>query len=345
MRLAISQLRRWYRCLGTGGCTDQLASGAQRNAPSSLRLWRAAPRSPRPRAPRHAAVLCRRAQVLEESGRRSSRRRTWRRYARRWCTASTTRGTGRSRSPEGETIAEDAAHLALVSQQFQRSRIVRATLAELDREDETKGMPGLDTQTTNPSPTKAERLARITTEVFAPAPTVAAMLVVVALHSTPSLLDAVRWGILVLIFTPLLPLLYLLYEVRRQRLTDRHVRLREQRPRILAVAIASIVFLLALLVVIDAPSELVQLVAAGVVGLVSVTLVTLVWKISIHVAVVAGSVVTLIALFGWPLLIFLPVIALTAWARVAVRDHTPNQVVAGAILGAIVAGIMFGFVR
>ena len=45
------------------------------------------------------------------------------------------------------------------------------------------------------------------------------------------------------------------------------------------------------------------------------------------------------------LLIFLPVIALTAWARVTVRDHTTNQVVAGAMLGAIVAGIMFGSVR
>jgi len=88
----------------------------------------------------------------------------------------------------------------------------------------------------------------------------------------------------------------------------------------------------------------VRLVAAGVVGLVSVTLVTLVWKISIHVAVVAGSVVTLIALFGWPLLALLPVVAATAWARVNVRDHTTKQVLAGAVLGATVAGIMFGMV-
>lgn len=299
-----------------------------------------------PRAHRHAAELCRHAQVPDEERSPILEAADVAAALRAHALHSNyDASNGPLPIVGGETVADDAGHLALVSQQFHRSRIVRATLAELDRDDKTREMPGLDMQTISPSPTKAQRLARFTTEIFAPAPTVAAMLVVVALHSTTSLLDAVRWGILVLVFTPLLPLLYLLYEVRRQRLTDRHVRLREQRPRILAVAIASIVFLLGLLVMLDAPSELIRLVAAGVVGLVSVTLVTLAWKISIHVAVVAGSVITLVALFGWLLLSFLPVIALTAWARVILQDHTPRQVLAGAILGATVAGIMFGLAQ
>jgi membrane-associated phospholipid phosphatase len=142
-----------------------------------------------------------------------------------------------------------------------------------------------------------------------------------------------------------LPLLYLLYEIRRQRPTDRHVRLREQRPRILAFAIISITFLLLLLIALDAPGDLIRLVAAGVVGLVSVTLVTLAWKISIHGAIVAGSAVTMIILFGWALLMFLPIVALTAWSRVMLRDQTPSQVIAGTLLGTTVAGIMFGLLR
>lgn len=189
---------------------------------------------------------------------------------------------------------------------------------------------------------RALRLARLITELFAPAPTVAALLALVAWHSTTSLLDALKWGVLVLIFTPLLPLLYLLYEVRRQRLTDHHVRLREQRPRILAVAIASIVVLLVVLIALEAPRELVALVAAGVAGLVSVTLVTLVWKISIHVAVVSGATVTLIAIFGWTMIVLTPIIALTAWSRVVLRDHTPRQVSVGALLGAVIAGGVLG---
>lgn len=87
------------------------------------------------------------------------------------------------------------------------------------------------------------------------------------------------------------------------------------------------------------------MVAAGVVGLVSVTLVTLVWKVSIHVAVVAGSFVTLVILFGWTLLILLPIVVLTAWSRVTLRDHTASQVIAGTLLGATVAGTMFGLLR
>lgn len=131
----------------------------------------------------------------------------------------------------------------------------------------------------------------------------------------------------------------------RHRLTDRHVRLREQRPRILANAIASITFLLVLLVALGAPGELIRLVTAGVVGLVSVTLVTLFWKISIHVAVVAGSVSTLIILFGWPLLALIPIVALTAWSRVTLRNHTLSQVIAGTLLGATVAATIFGLFR
>lgn len=299
-----------------------------------------------PRASRYAAEHCRRARVPEEEREHIIE-------AVDVAAALRSHGLHRKRDASnaplpiagGETVADDAAHLALVSQQFQRSPIVRATLAELDREDQTEATPEVDPPQNRILPTRVERLARVSTEIFAPAPTVAAMLAVVAWSSTTSLLGAVRWGILVLIFTPLLPLLYLLYEVRRQRLTDRHVRLREQRPRILAVAIASIGFLLFLLLVLDAPSELIRLVTAGVVGLVSVTLVTLVWKISIHVAVVAGSVVTLIILFGWPLLILAPIAPLTAWSRVTLQDHTPRQVAAGALLGATIAIIVFGLSR
>lgn len=77
----------------------------------------------------------------------------------------------------------------------------------------------------------------------------------------------------------------------------------------------------------------------------SVTLVTLFWKISIHVAVVAGSVITLILLFGWALLTLLPMIVLTACSRITLRDHTPSQGIAGTPLGATGAGIMFGLLR
>ena len=69
-------------------------------------------------------------------------------------------------------------------------------------------------------------------------------------------------------------------------------------------------------------------------GFASCWVVTLVWKLSIHAAVVAGAVTILVQVFGLPLLVLAPLVALVCWSRVALRDHTPAQTVAGAALGA-----------
>lgn len=189
------------------------------------------------------------------------------------------------------------------------------------------------------------RLARLVTEVLAPAPVAAALLLLITWHSTSSLFEAAWWGFLTVLFTVLIPLLYLVYGVRRHRFTDHHVRIREQRPLPLGVAIVSVLVDVALLMIFEAPRELLALVVAMAVGLGISTAVTLVWKISIHVAVVAGTVTILILVFGPLLLLLCPLIVLVGWARVEVSDHTLAQVIAGAGLGAVVAATVFVMVR
>jgi hypothetical protein len=44
-------------------------------------------------------------------------------------------------------------------------------------------------------------------------------------------------------------------------------------------------------------------------------------------------------------LILAPLVALVGWARVELRDHTPTQVTAGAAIGAIIAAIVFTYLR
>ena len=192
---------------------------------------------------------------------------------------------------------------------------------------------------------RRRRAARIITEVFAPTPTIGALFLLVAWHSAPTGADAVAWGGLTLLFAALIPFAYLLRQVRQRRVTDHHVRVRQQRPRILLAAIASTLTLLAVLIVFGAPRELTALVVACVAGLASALLVTLVWKISIHVAVVAGAIVILVLVFGRLLIVLAPLVALTAWARITLRDHTPAQVVGGGLLGAVVAGVVFTVLR
>ena len=189
------------------------------------------------------------------------------------------------------------------------------------------------------------RLARVVTEIFAPVPTVAALLVVMAWHTAATTAEAVRWGLVAVLFASAIPFSYIISGVRRRRFTDHHVSVREQRPVVLLVGIVSVLVGVALLVFLGAPRDLVALVGAMAVGLMSSMAVTLFWKISVHAAVTAGAVVVLVLLFGPSLAVLGLVVAAVAWARVAIGDHTPAQALAGTLLGASVAGTAFPLLR
>lgn len=189
------------------------------------------------------------------------------------------------------------------------------------------------------------RIARLVTEVLAPAPIVAAILVAIAIHSTPSASAALGWALLAVLFASVIPMAFVLWGVRRRRLSDRHVRVREQRFLPLLVGIASVFIGLALLSSLGAPRELIALVGAMMVGLIVSLAITLAWKVSIHTAVAGGATTIVVLVFGaeW-LILFLPV-GLIGWARVMLDDHTLSQVIGGTALGSLVAATVFTLMR
>ena len=187
-----------------------------------------------------------------------------------------------------------------------------------------------------------DRLARVVTEILAPAPVAVLILALVARQVAGSGSGALAWGGLAIFFATGLPLLYLLVLLRRGRVTDRHVRLREQRPRLLLVSLASALVGTAILVALGAPRAIVGALAAIVAGLAVATPITLFWKISGHAAVAAGGLVTLVVLFGPRVLLLSPLVPLVCWARVRLGDHTPAQVAAGAGVGAAMTAAAIG---
>lgn len=189
------------------------------------------------------------------------------------------------------------------------------------------------------------RLAKLVTEVLAPAPMAAGLLVVVALYSAASPAAALGWALLAALFASALPLLYVIVGVRRRRLTDHHVRLREQRPRILVVGIGLVAAGIVLLARLGAPREIVALLVAEIVGLLIALLITLVWKLSIHTASAAGAVVILALVLGPVWLTLFLLVSVIGWARVELGDHTPAQTAVGALVGAVVAGTIFTLLR
>lgn len=187
-------------------------------------------------------------------------------------------------------------------------------------------------------------LARAVTEILAPANLAVAQLLLVSWYKAPGL-AGLGWGVLTATFCGLIPYGIVIAGVRRRRWTDRHVRVRQQRLVPLLAAIASFLAGLALLVTLGAPRQLIALVVAMLTCLAVTMLVTLWWKLSLHTAAASGTVAILVLTFGPPLLLALPVVALVAWSRIRLGDHTPAQTLVGAVLGGLVATTIFILLR
>jgi membrane-associated phospholipid phosphatase len=203
--------------------------------------------------------------------------------------------------------------------------------------------PG-DQELARPLPRRL-RVARLVGEVLSPPPILAVLALVVAWDSSPTPAMAVVWGGIAAVSASVLPYALILRGVRRGRLTDRNISLRQQRVRFAAVAIASILTGLTVLAAFDAPAEMVALQASIAVGVACGWVITLWWKISVHAAIAAGAATVLLLVFGLALLVVWPLVALIAWSRVQVGDHTPAQVLAGIALGIVVNATIFPLLR
>src|SRR5947209_20311192 len=99
------------------------------------------------------------------------------------------------------------------------------------------------------------RLARLITEILAPAPVAGSLLLIVGWHSASNSAAGLWWGLLAALFAVVLPFLYLVRGVRRRQFTDHHVRIRQQRPLPLSVGIASVMVVLTLIVILGPSRE------------------------------------------------------------------------------------------
>ena len=120
--------------------------------------------------------------------------------------------------------------------------------------------------TTRPGP--GLRIARLVTEVTAPAVLVSLLIITVSWHSASRPGQGLVWGLLATLFVTGIPFAYIVGGVRRGRLTDHHVGRREQRRAPLLVGLGSVAAGLALLAVFGAPRPVLALAVAGLVGLV-----------------------------------------------------------------------------
>ena len=152
------------------------------------------------------------------------------------------------------------------------------------------------------------------------------------------------WGAVAAVFAGVLPTLFINRGIRDGRWADRNVGAKRPRLIVLSFIIASVALGLALMVGLGAPTELSGYFGCMLGSIAVLAAITAAWKISIHCAVASGSVTILALLFGpWLIPAYL-LVALTGWSRVALKDHTTAQVLAGSVLGAVAAVVTYALI-
>jgi membrane-associated phospholipid phosphatase len=152
------------------------------------------------------------------------------------------------------------------------------------------------------------------------------------------------WGAVAALFAGVLPTVFISRGVRRGRWDDRYVGAKRPRLIVLAFIIASVAAGLALLAGFGAPRELSGYIGCMLASVAVLAAITTVWKVSIHCAVAAGSVTIMALLYGPWLVFAYALVALTAWSRVALKDHTTAQVIAGSLLGVAAALVTYAVI-
>ncbi len=181
-------------------------------------------------------------------------------------------------------------------------------------------------------------MARVLTEIAAPWTVNIAASLLVGVYAGSWL-----WGAVVALFSGVLPMLMILWEMSRDRVGDHHVTQHDQRHRVIVAILVLVAAALVLQLAFGAPEQTVGLTIAGLATLLAIGVWTSIVhiKASVHTAVWSGSVAIIglaISPWWWLLLALTPVIG---WARLHLRDHTLTQVLAGTATGLIVAPMTY----
>ena len=179
-----------------------------------------------------------------------------------------------------------------------------------------------------------KRIANLTSNIFNPFLVGLVLIILVSFESAASILDALKWS-LILIALSILPLyLFTVYLVRSGGLDGVFASVRKQRTKIYTLAVILAVVGYVILFYLKAPLILLALFLTGFSAAVIFMCINLRWKISLHTAVISASVAVLVILYGFMAVVAVVLIPLVAWARAESGHHSLAQVLTGALLAA-----------
>jgi membrane-associated phospholipid phosphatase len=188
--------------------------------------------------------------------------------------------------------------------------------------------------------------ARLVSDVVSPPLVYMVLGTAIALKNHRDWGQTALWLVVYLGLIAVLPVAYIALQVKRGKISDIHMKERNQRLGPFLVSMASSGVAWALLALWQTPREVWGFPVLAFAQLAVLAVVTLFWQISIHMISVTGGVVAAGILFGWPVgLLFAPLIPLVGWARLRLSRHTPAQVIAGTLAGAALPWLVFAVVN
>ena len=183
------------------------------------------------------------------------------------------------------------------------------------------------------------RLARGYSNLFSPPSLYAVYAFVLALQSMPfwrGVLHAALFGV----FASLLPVLFIVYLLRRGKVRDLHISSTRERQTPYLVGIAGAAVALGLLRVLESPPLLLGFALSDLLALSALAVFNRFWLVSAHMTGVTLIVTFTGFVFGQISALWLsPLIVITFAVRLYLRRHNPAEMIGGALLG---SGIAFG---
>jgi hypothetical protein len=187
--------------------------------------------------------------------------------------------------------------------------------------------------------------AKTVTDVLSPAHFVIALPPFIGWHATTPSRSGLAWGLFCSVLAGGVPYGFVIHAVLRRKVSDLHIRTRQERYIPILVALGAMGLCVALLALGSAPRALIALLASLLATIGVGGVITLRWQISGHAAAAAGSVGICALCFGPWVLAFSPLVVLICAARLVLRDHTAGQLAAGVALGGVLSTLVMSALR
>ena len=186
-----------------------------------------------------------------------------------------------------------------------------------------------------------KQIANLLSNILNPFLVSLVIILLLSFESTRSPLDALKWS-LILIAISIVPVYsVVVYFSRKDGPGSRFINVRKQRTKIYLLAGICALVGCVILIYLGAPLILLATFVAGLSATVIFMGINLWWKISLHAAFIAASVILLVILYGSLGTVTVMLLPLVGWARVELGHHSLAQVTIGAFLAALIVGVVF----